>query len=139
MELTKHENIGIFQIVFSIPIYPLQRGFTPQNLSLTPKFEESSILLYNGCTCKKNKRSEQIYPQFQNVVGILILTAVLSLNFQASQNREKKVFIYRPTRSHYNLIFQCITCQHWFHPECQDIKLKACQLKNSRTVGCFEC
>ena len=72
---------------------PSAEGFlSPQNLSYTPKFEKSSILLYNGRT--KKKRTEQIYPQFQNAVGILILTAVLSLNFQASQNREKKTSLY---------------------------------------------
>ena len=88
----KHWHCCIFQIVFSIPIYPLQRVFlSPQNLSYTPKFEKSSILLYNGRT---KKRTQQIYPQFQNAVGILILTAVLSLNFQASQNREKKTYLY---------------------------------------------
>ena len=41
------------------------------------------------------QRTGQVYPQFQNAVGILILTAVLSLNFQASQNREKKTSLYK--------------------------------------------
>ena len=83
----KHWHCCIFQIVFSIPIYPLQRGFYPLKICHTPKFEKSSILLYNGHT---KIREQSRYPQFQNAVGILILTAVLSLNFQASQNREKK-------------------------------------------------
>ena len=55
----KHWHCCIFQSVFSI--YPLQRGFYPQNLSYTPKFEKSSILLYNGRT-KIREQSEQIYP-----------------------------------------------------------------------------
>ena len=134
----KHWHCCIFQIVFSIPIYPLQRGFYPLIICLIPLNLKRVVYCFTMGVQKK-KRTELIYPQFQNAVGILIITAVLSLNFQASQNREKNVFIYRPTRSHYNLMFQCTKCQHWFHPECQDIKLKACQLKHSRTVGCFEC
>ena len=67
---------------------PSAEGFlSPQNLSYTPKFERVVYCFTMGV---QKKRTEQIYPQFQNAVGILILTAVLSLNFQASQNREKK-------------------------------------------------
>ena len=62
---------------------PSAEGFlSPQNLSYT-------ALQW----AYKKKTTEQIYPQFQNAVGILI-TAVLSLNFQASQNREKKPSLY---------------------------------------------
>ena len=55
----KHWHCCIFQIVFSIPIYPLQRVFlSPQNLSYTPKFEKSSILLYKKKKKKKKKKNE---------------------------------------------------------------------------------
>ena len=38
---------------------PSAEGFlSPQNLSYTPKFEKSSILLYNGCTKKKENRAD---------------------------------------------------------------------------------
>ena len=84
----KHLHCCIFQIVFSIPIYPLQRGFYPLNICLIPL--NLKRVVYCFTMGIQNKRTEQIYPQFQNAVGILILTAVLSLNFQASQNREKK-------------------------------------------------
>ena len=33
-----------------------------------------------------------------------------------------------------DLMFKCTTCQRWFHPDCQEIKLNARQLKRSRTV-----
>ena len=78
----KHWHCRIFWTAFRIPIYPLQRGFYP------PKWEYTALQWGY-----KNKRTEQIYPQFQNAVGILILTAVLSLNFQASQNRDKSLYI----------------------------------------------
>ena len=134
----KHWHCCIFQIVFSIPIYPLQRDFYPLKICLIPL--NYKRVVYCLQWAYKNKRTEQIYPQFQNAVGILILTAVLSLNFQARQNREKKrLYIRLYIQAHYNLKSQCTKCQHWFHPVCQDIKLKACQLKHSRTVGCFEC
>ena len=84
----KHWHCCIFQIVFSIPIYPLQRGFYPLKVCLIPL--NLKRVVYCFTMGVEKKRTEQIYPQFQNAVGILILTAVLSLNFQASQNREKK-------------------------------------------------
>ena len=84
----KHWQCCIFQIVFSIPIYPLQWGFYPLKISLIPL--NLKRVVYCFTLGVQKKRTEQIYPQFQNAVGILILTAVLSLNFQASQNREKK-------------------------------------------------
>ena len=131
----KHWHCCIFQIVFSIPIYLLQRGFYPLKICLIP-LNLKIVYCFTMGVQKKENRAD--LPPVSKCSGNPI-TAVLSLNFQASQNREKKnVFIYRPTRSHYNLMFQCTKCQHWFHPECQDIKLKACQLKHSRTVGCFE-
>ena len=130
----KHWHCCIFQIVFSIPIYPLQGGgggFTPQNLSCTPKIEKSSILLYNG------HRAD--LPPVSKCSGNPDINSSAFIEFPSKPESRKKVFIYRPTRSHYNLMFQCTKCQHWFHPEFQDIKLKACQLKHSRTVGCLEC
>ena len=33
-------------------------------------------------------------------------------------------------------MFQCTKCQGWFHPNCQEIKMIARQLKNSKTVKC---
>ena len=85
----KHWHCCIFQIVFSIPIYPLQRVFYPLKICLIPLNLKRVVYCFTMGVQKK-KRTVQIYPQFQNAVGILILTAVLSLNFQASQNREKK-------------------------------------------------
>ena len=38
-----------------------------------------------------------------------------------------------------DLMFQCTKCQQWFHPDRQEIKLNAHQLKQSRTVKCLEC
>ena len=38
-----------------------------------------------------------------------------------------------------DLMFQCTKCQRWFHPNCQEIKMNARQLKNSKTVKCLEC
>ena len=87
-----HWHCCIFQIVFSIPIYPLQRGFYPLKICLIPLNLKRVVYCFTMGIQKK--RTEQIYPQYQNAVGILILTAVLSLNFQASQNREKKTSLY---------------------------------------------
>ena len=68
---------------------PSAEGFlSPQNLSYIPKFEKSSILLYNGRT--KKKRTEQIYPQFQNAVGILILTAFTEFPSKPESRKKKK-------------------------------------------------
>ena len=134
----KHWQCCIFQIVFSIPIYPLQRGFYPLKICLIPLNLKRVVYCFTMGVQKK-KRTEQIYPQFQNAVGILILTAVLSLNFQASQNREKKRLYIQAHKIPLQSDVPVHKSQHWFHPECQDIKLKACQLKHSRTVGCFEC
>ena len=139
MELTrKHWHCCIFQIVFSIPIYPLQRGFYPLKICLIPLNLKSSILLYNGRTKKKENRAD--LPPVSKCSGNPDINSSAFTEFPSKpESRKKNVFIYRPTRSHYNLMFQCTKCQHWFHPACQDIKLKACQLKHSRTVGCFEC
>ena len=38
-----------------------------------------------------------------------------------------------------DLMFRCTKCQRWFHPICQEIKMNARQLKNSKTVKCLEC
>ena len=88
----KHWHYCIFQIVFSIPIYPLQRGIYPLKICLIPLNLKRVVYCFTMGVQKK--RTEQIYPQFQNAVGILILTVVLSLNFQASQKREKKTSLY---------------------------------------------
>ena len=139
MELTKHENIGTVASskLYSAFPFTLCRGvFTPQNLSYTPKFEKSSILLYNVCT---KIREQSRFTPVSKCSGNPDINSSAFTEFPSKPESRKNVFIYRPTRSHYNLMFQCIKCQHWFHPECQDIKLKACQLKHSRTVGCFEC
>ena len=118
---------------------PSAEGFlSPQNLSYNPKFEKSSILLYNGRTKKENRADlPPVSKCGGNPDNSSAFTEFPSKPESRKKNK-KNVFIYRPTRSHYNLMFQCTKCQHWFHPECQDIKLKACQLKHSRTVGCFE-
>ena len=80
---TKHENVGTVASseLYSAFPYTFCRGV------FTSKIYTA---LHWG---HKNKRIEQIYPKFQNAVGILILKAVLSLNFQASQNREKNLYI----------------------------------------------
>ena len=38
-----------------------------------------------------------------------------------------------------DLMFQCTKCQRWFYPNCQEIKMNARQMKNSKTVKCLEC
>ena len=135
MELTNTKTLALLHLPNCIQHshLPSAEGFLPLKICLIPLNLKRVVYCFTMGVQKLENRAD--LPQFQNVVGILILTTVLSLNFQASQNREKKVFIYRPTRSRYNLMFQCTKCQHWFHPECQDIKLKACQLKHSRIVG----
>ena len=73
---------------------PSAEGFLPLKICFVPLKLKRVIHCFTMGI--QNKRTEQIYPPFQNAVGILILTAVLSLNFQASQNREekkKKVYI----------------------------------------------
>ena len=37
------------------------------------------------------------------------------------------------------LMSQCTNCQRWFHPECQEVKMNAHQLKHSKTEKCLEC
>ena len=50
---------------------PSVESFLPPNLSCTPKIKVSLyMLLY------KNKKTEQIYPQFQNAVGTLIMNQI---------------------------------------------------------------
>ena len=91
MELTKHENIGTVasSTLYSAFPFTLCRGvFIPLKICLIPLNLKRVVYCFTMGVQKK--RTEQIYPQFQNAVGILILTAVLSLNFQASQNKEKK-------------------------------------------------
>ena len=139
MELTKHENIGTVassKLYSAFPFTLCREFLSPQNLSYTPKFEKSSILLYNRRTKKENRTD---LPPVSKCSGNPDINSSAFTEFPSKPESRKNVFIYRPTRSHYNLMFQCTKCQHWFHPECQDIKLKACQLKHSRIVGCFEC
>ena len=137
MELTKHENIGTVASSKLYSAFPFTLCIYPQNLSYTPKFEKSSILLYNGRT-KKIEQS-RFTPSFKMQWESWYYQQCFHWISKQARIEKKNVFIYRPTRSHYNLMFQCTKCQHWFHPECQDIKLKACQLNHSRSVGCFEC
>ena len=68
-------------------------------------------------------------------------------HMKMNQNREK-IFIYKLTQftlhctcrmPESDLMFQCTKCQQWFHPDCQEIKLNARPLKQSRTVECLEC
>ena len=134
----KHWHCCIFQIVFSIPIYPLQRGFYPLKICLIPL--NLKRVVYCFTMGVKNKENRADLPPVSKCSGNPDINSSAFTEFPSKpESRKKNVFIYRPTRSHYNLMFQCTKCQHWFHPECQDIKLKACQLKHSRTVGCFEC
>ena len=134
----KHWHCCIFQIVFSIPIYPLQRGFYPLKICLIPLNLKRVVYCFTMGIQKKENRAD--LPPVSKCSGNPDFNSSAFTEFPSKpESRKKNVFIYRPTRSHYNLMFQCTKCQHWFHPECQDIKLKACQLKHLRTVGCFEC
>ena len=69
-----------------------------------------------------------------------LLKSLHKISKQARNNKD--IFIKAHTAPLYcscrmpeiDLMFKCTTCQCWFHPDCQEIKLNARQMKHSRTV-----
>ena len=67
--------------------------------------------------------------------------------FPCKPKRRKSLYVQAHTvplyctcrMSESDLMFQCTKCQRWFHPNCQEIKMNARQLKTSKTVKCLEC
>ena len=54
----------------SMPIYPLQRVFYPQNRPCTPKIV-GTFYMQGYKVKEKNSNCTPLYPQFQNSVGTL--------------------------------------------------------------------
>ena len=70
------QYLGLLQYFTALP-FTLCRGFFyPQNLSCTPKIEENLNVLLYICLGYKNRKTEQIYPHFQNAVKTLFISEV---------------------------------------------------------------
>ena len=71
----------------SIPIYPLQRVFYPQNLACTPQNDEVAYMLL--CTeGTKISNKTKCTPQVQNAVGALLYTITLLLHIIKCLNKQ---------------------------------------------------
>jgi hypothetical protein len=64
--------------IISMPIYPLQRVFYPQNRPCTPKIV-GTFYMQGYKVKKKNSNCIPLYPQFQNSVGTLHYIAEILL------------------------------------------------------------
>ena len=87
-------------------------------------------------SCKK-----PAYLHYDNsIMKSHLLKSLHKISKQARNN--KNIFIKARTAPLYcscrmpeiDLMFKCTTCQCWFHPDCQETKLNARQMKHSRTV-----
>ena len=134
----KYWHCCSFLIVFSIPIYPLQRGFYPLKICLIPLNLKRVVYCFTMGVQKRENRAD--LPPASKCSGNPDINSSAFTEFPSKpESRKKKRLYIQAHKIPLQSDVQCTKCQHWFHPECQDIKLKACQLKLSRTVGCLEC
>ena len=88
----KHWHCCIFQIVFSIPIYPLQRGFYPLKICLIPLNLKRVVYCFTMGVQKKENRAA--LPPVSKCSGNPDINSSAFIEFPSKPELRKKTSLY---------------------------------------------
>ena len=88
----KHWHCCIFQIVFSIPIYPLQRGFYPLKICLIPLNLKRVVYCFTMGVQKKENRAD--LPPVSKCSGNPDINSSAFTEFPSKPESRKKMSLY---------------------------------------------
>ena len=88
----KHWHCCIFQIVFSIPIYPLQRGFYPLKIGLIPLNLKRVVYCFTMGVQKKENRAD--LPPVSKCSGNPDINSSAFTEFPSKPESRKKTSLY---------------------------------------------